>query len=304
MDIRKTPYGGWPNGYRITNGIVDMVVTTDVGPRIIRFGFVGERNEFKEYEGMLGLVGGEEWRIYGGHRLWHAPEDPVRTYAPDNDAVEIRVYPDFVRLTQSVERTTGIQKEIDVYPAADRPCVRIVHRLYNRLVWPVEMAPWALSVMAPGGVAIIPLPPRGQHEEYLLPTGALVLWAYTDMGDPRWAWGYRYLRLRQDPSRSTPQKIGIVAPAENWLAYWRDGHLFVKTFSPVPGARYPDFGCCAEVFTNAEMLELETLGPLTVLPPGGAVEHAEEWWLFRDVPPMERDEDIRREIHARLPESG
>ena len=49
-----------------------MIATTDVGPRIIRFGFVGEENEFKEYEDTTGQVGGDEWRIYGGHRLWHA----------------------------------------------------------------------------------------------------------------------------------------------------------------------------------------------------------------------------------------
>ncbi len=300
MDIQKIPYGGWPNGYRISNGIVDLVVTTDVGPRIIRFGFVGDRNEFKEYEGMLGTVGGEEWRIYGGHRLWHAPEDPVRTYYPDNGPVEFQACSDFVRLIQPVEATTGIQKELDIYLAADRPHVRVVHRLYNRLLWPVELAPWALSVMAPGGVAVVPLPPRGRHEEHLLPTGALVLWAYTDMTDPRWAWGSRYLRLRQDPSRPSPQKVGVVAPAENWLAYWRDGHLFVKMFSPVPEARYPDFGSWVEVFTNAEMLELETLGPLTVLPPGEFVEHTEEWRLFRDVPPLESEEVIGREIPVRL----
>jgi len=298
MDIQKVEYGGWPNGYRWSNGLVDLVLTTDVGPRIIRFGFVGQANEFKEYPEMLGQVGGDEWRIYGGHRLWHAPEAMPRTYCPDNGPVDIQVHPTFVRLVQPVEAATGIQKEMDILLTADRPHVRVVHRLRNTLLWPVELAPWALSVMAPGGVAILPLPPRGRHEEHLLPTGALVLWAYTDLSDPRWAWSHRYLWLRQDPTRPTPQKIGVMAPAENWLAYWRDGHLFVKTFSPVSGGRYPDLGACAEVFSNAEMLELETLGPLTVLPPGATVEHIEDWWLFQDVPFPEGDEEVARALSA------
>lgn len=296
MDVQRVEYAGWPNCYRWSNGIVDLVATADVGPRIIRFGFVGEANEFKEYPETLGQVGGEQWRIYGGHRLWHAPEAMPRTYCPDNTPVEVQVHPTRVRLIQPVEAATGIQKEMDISLTADRPHVRVVHRLRNTLLWPVEMAPWALSVMAPAGTAILPLPPRGRHEDHLLPTGALVLWAYTDLSDPRWTWGYRYLQLRQDPSRPTPQKVGIVSPAEKWLAYWREGHLFLKTFSVFPGARYPDLGCCAEVFTNAEMLELETLGPLTVLPSGAAVEHTEDWWLFRDVPFPKGDEGVAQTL--------
>ncbi len=296
MDIRKVEYGGWPNCYRWSNGLVDLVVTADVGPRVIRFGFVGQANEFKEYPEMLGRVGGEEWRIYGGHRLWHAPEAMPRTYFPDNNPVEVQVHSTFIRVVQPLEPTTGIQKEMDISLEADRPHVRVVHRLRNGSLWPVELAPWALSVMAPGGVAILPMPPRGRHEEQLLPTGALVLWAYTDMSDPRWTWGRRYVRLRQDPTHAAPQKIGVVAPAETWLAYWRDGHLFLKTFSVVPGACYPDRGCCAELFTNGEMLELETLGPLTVLAPEAVMEHTEDWWLFRDMPFPETDEDVDRVI--------
>lgn len=44
---------------------------------------------------------------------------------------------------------------------------------------------------------------------------------------------------------------------------------------------YPDGGCSAEIFTNAEMLELETLSPLTELPPEGVLEHTEWWSLHR-----------------------
>jgi hypothetical protein len=62
-------YAGWERCVRLSNGIVELVATMDVGPRIIRFGFIGGDNEFKEYPEMLGKTGGDEWRIYGGHRL-------------------------------------------------------------------------------------------------------------------------------------------------------------------------------------------------------------------------------------------
>ena len=35
--IEKTNYKGWPNSYLVTNGEVELIVTGDIGPRIIRF---------------------------------------------------------------------------------------------------------------------------------------------------------------------------------------------------------------------------------------------------------------------------
>ena len=295
MDVQKIDYHGWPNCCRLSNGLIDLIATTDVGPRIIRFGFVGEENEFREYEETAGKVGGDEWRIYGGHRLWHAPEAKPRTYCPDNSAVRLERHGDFVRLVQPAEALTGIQKEIDIHLSPTAAHAEVTHRLRNANLWVVELAPWALSVMAPAGTAIIPLPPRRSHEESLLPANTIALWAYTDMSDPRWHWGERYVLLTQDAASDTPQKVGIMTP-DGWAAYARAGHLFVKRFSYVEDARYPDLGCSVEAFTNADMLELETLGPLVGLEPGAAVEHVEHWHVFRDVPAPRNDADVDRDI--------
>jgi hypothetical protein len=282
LKIEKVAYKGWPNCYRITNSEIELIVTSDVGPRIIRFGFVGGENEFKEYPEQAGQVGGTEWRIYGGHRLWHAPEAQPRTYAPDNSPVQVSIEGDRLRAVQAVESTTGIQKEMEIRMASSGPYVEVLHRLRNKNLWAVELAPWAPTVMAPGGRAIIPMPPRGTHPEVLEPTNPLIIWAYTDLRDSRWTLGFKYLCLRQDPSAAKPQKIGAGVP-DGWGAYARNGHLFVKKFQFDSSGRYPDFGSSLEVFTNADMLEVETLGPLATLEPNGAVEHLERWSLFRDV---------------------
>ena len=159
-EISKVSYGGWPDCCRLNNGVVDLVVTLDVGPRIIRFGFVGEPNEFKEFESMLGKTGGDEWRSYGGHRLWHAPESMPRTYHGDNWPVHLEPHDGWIRVIQPVEPTTGIQKEMDIHLDGEAAHVQVTHRLCNTNCWTVELAPWALSVMAPGGTAALPLPPR------------------------------------------------------------------------------------------------------------------------------------------------
>ncbi|MFQ5613882.1 MAG: hypothetical protein ACE5H9_17310 [Anaerolineae bacterium] len=297
--MERINYKGWPNCYRLSNGLVDVVVTTDVGPRVTRFGFVGQENEFKEYEEMVGKIGGDEWRIYGGHRLWHAPEDITRTYFPDNGPVTLKEHNEFIRLIQPPEATTGIQKEIDLRLAVDTACVTVTHRLRNVNLWPVELAPWALSVMAENGKAIIPLPPRGSHPDNLRPYGTLTLWAYTNLADRRWTWGNQYVLLQQSPQMTEPQKIGLPVPA-GWVAYARHNHLFVKKFNHIQEATYPDYGCSVEVFTDGDMLEVETLGPLVSLQPQAIVEHTERWFLFDGVPTPQNDDEVNRYVLPRI----
>lgn len=293
------PYGGWSQCCRLSNGLVEVFATVEVGPRLIRFGFAGGGNILKEYPDELGQTGGAEFRFYGGHRLWHAPESRPRTYYPDNEPVGWAPIELGARLTQAVEATTGIQKEIEIRLPDGEARVELTHRLRNTNLWPVRLAPWALTALAPGGTAILPLPAKGEHAGNLLPAATLALWAYTDMQDKRWTWGNNYVLLRQDPARPSPQKIGASNSA-GWLAYARAGLLFVKRAEPVPGALYPDLGCAVEMFANGDMLELETLGPLMELEPGAAVTHTEHWSLHRDVPTPETEAQVEQFVAPRL----
>jgi hypothetical protein len=295
MEIEKIAYKGWPNCYRLSNNLVDLVVTSDVGPRIIRYGFIAEANEFIEFAEDSGKTGGDDWRSYGGHRLWHAPEHKVRTYFPDNDPVQVRQYPKFLRVTQLIEPTTGIQKEMDIRLDPETSHVQVTHRLVNNNLWDIELAVWALSVMANGGVAILPLPPRGEHPVQILPTSSLVLWPYTDLSDPRWTLGAHFILQRQHPRWPGAQKIGATVP-DGWIAYARDGHLFVKKFTNYTDEIYPDLGCSVELFSRGDLSEMETLSPTVVLEPGEGVEHVEDWYLLKDVPQPESDDDVLQNV--------
>lgn len=280
----KVSYGGWQNCIRLSNGQIELIATTDVGPRVIRFGFVGGQNLFHEVKEELGKTGGEEWRPYGGHRLWHAPEQMPRTYAPDNEPVQYSYDGSTLVLTQPVEPSTGIVKQIEISPTNGQNHVKLVHRLINKNLWDIEAAPWCLTVMSAGGRAIFPQEPYRPHSEYLLPARAIVLWHYTDMRDPRWNWGTKYIQLKQNPNVPNDdrgkQKVGLLNK-QGWAAYVLHGEVFIKRFGFDPNATYPDYGCNTEAFTNAEMLEVETLGPLSKIPAGGAVVHVEHWFLFK-----------------------
>jgi hypothetical protein len=128
----------------------------------------------------------------------------------------------------------------------------------------------------------VPQEPYGAHDQNLLPVRPLVLWAYTDLSDPRYTIGPKYIRLRSDGQRTEPQKIGI-GNRQGWAAYQHGRTVFVKRFAHDAQRTYPDYGSNLEVYTAGSFIELETLGPLSRLGPGEVAEHVEEWQLFGDV---------------------
>lgn len=296
VKVEKIEYKGWRNCYRVSNGEVELIVTGDVGPRIIRYGFIGGQNLFKEYPEQLGKSGEEKFQLRGGDRVWKAPEDPIATWAPDNVPVAITTTPNGLIAQAPVEPLTHLQKQIEVSMAASGSEVTVSHRITNHSLFPLEFAPWVLTMMAPGGTAITGFPPRGRHPVNLEATNPLVMWAYTNLADKRWTFTKKYLALRQDPNNAEAQKLGLFN-RETWAAYVLNGEAFVKRASAEPAKTYTDFGCSFETFTNNEFLEMETLGPLTKVQPGQTVEQVEHWSLHRNVKlPGLTDDDIDREI--------
>ncbi len=277
--IELMKYGGWENNLRLSNGIIEMVATLNVGPRIIRFGSIGGSNVFKEFPEELGGRGEREWKIRGGHRFWHAPETIPRTYVLDNFPVTWHKISDLsVRLIPPPETENNIQREIEITMDPNSPVVTVSHRITNIGRWPMEVSCWALSVMAEGGTAVIPLPRPVPHMEKPNPAYRMSVWSYSDMGDPRLKFGKGYL-LIDHKKANVSHKLGISVP-DAWAAYVTNGSLFIKHFSWHADRKYPDGGCNFETYSEKSFLELESLGPLTLLPPGKSVEHLEHWRLY------------------------
>jgi hypothetical protein len=280
MSIEPVRYHGWNQAYRLANAQVELVVVTEVGPRILHFGFLGATNLLFQAESDLGRSGDEGHRFYGGHRLWHAPESIPRTYQPDNQPAEVEQFDSTLRVTAPAEAGTGIQKQIDLRISEERAQVTLTHRLINRGLWPVELAPWAITQVVPGGEALIPLPGLRQFAaETLQPSFSIAAWPYANLGDPRLRFEEPAIRVRQDSQAGSPLKLGVRG-GRGWLAYSLGNAVFVKRAAYQPAARYPDLNSSLEVYTDGSFLELETLGPLQTLQPGDQAEHVEDWFLL------------------------
>jgi hypothetical protein len=307
VTVEKIEYKGYPNNLRLTNGDAELILTLDVGPRIISYKLKGGKNVFVELADQMGKSGETEWVARGGHRLWVGPEDLTRTYALDNKPIKYEELPGgVIRLIQNPDQY-GIQKEMDVQLASSGSNVTVTHRIKNVADKDADLAVWVLTMMAPEGVEIIPLPPKRPHPgppqnaksaaEYW-PNQIMVVWPFTDFKDPRWSFGTKYITLRHDSDRG-PTKIGL-AHQLGWIGYLNGGTLFVKRIPFEVGKMYADNGCNFETFSNQVMQEIESLGPLVKLAPGKSVEHIEKWELFADVGDMKSESDIDEKVLAKI----
>jgi hypothetical protein len=288
--ITVEDYRGWPHSYRLTNGQIDAVVLTDIGPRIVALNRTGGPNLFHVRDREAGGRDEAQWVFRGGWRLWVAPERRETTYALDNAACTATVDGSTLRVTGPAQAAAGVQKTIEVTIDPDRPHLHVRSRLRNIDQRPLTYAPWSLSVMRPGGRAFVPLD-VGPADAFDA-TRRLLLWSYAKIADPRYRFGDRLVQIdhpaigpappEQSGRRDDESKIGVDS-AQGWGAYLLGDVLYLKRFPHESGGTYPDGGATIEVYSSAEFLELEQLGPLTTIAPGDEIVFPEDWWVFSGV---------------------
>jgi hypothetical protein len=267
---------------QLKNEALELLVTKSVGPRIIRLSLAGGENLLAELpEATLDCPGVGPLRMWGGHRLWHSPEKKSRTYLPDDKPMEITEIKQGLQVVQPTEAQTGIQKSLRITLPDQSATVIVDHTLTNQGLWPVELAPWAITQIKPGGVAILPQISGNADPDGLLPNRQLALWPYTDIASPHLQWGNRFVFVRATMQQGA-LKIGFPNP-HGWLAYHHNQILVVKQAEYQPGADYFDFGSSTECYCCPTFIELETLGPRTTLAPGESVSHRETWRLFSGI---------------------
>lgn len=271
-------YYDQPTG-RLENDHLILDYLLEAGPRIVRLipRMLGENLLAETPEYTLPSPHGL-FHLWGGHRLWHAPETAARTYLPDEAGFSASPIPDGVRLVQDEPRT-GIRKEIAVTLHPPGAAARLAHRLTNTGLWPVELAPWAITQLRMGGTAVLPTAGAADAEG-LLPDRLIALWPYSRWDDPRFRPGAEAIEIVTQPI-ADPFKLGYMNRAGR-MDYHYGGVVFSKSWTPQPDQAHVDFGCNAEVYTNDRHIELETLGPLVTLRPGETVEHVEEWQVRID----------------------
>jgi hypothetical protein len=262
---------------RLRRGEVEVVVAIDVGPRVL--GLIADgRNLFAVLPGAgLDVAGYPRFTLYGGHRLWAAPEEPAVTYQPDDRPCAVTEEGEGIRV-EAPRDGAGLVRTISIHPDGDAWAVG--HELRNESPDAMRVAPWAITQCAVGGVADITL---GGAGEGLQADRSLVLWPYTDLADPRLTFARDAVHVEARPE-GPPLKLGV-APSTGTLAYRRDGWRFEKRVSVRTDAEYADRGAVVQVYACDRFCELETFGPLQTLAAGASAHLDETWRVARDGAP-------------------
>ena len=282
---------GLPTGI-LENDQIHLEYLLTAGPRIVRFSTQDGPNLLVELPDFYIDTTLGSFYFRGGHRLWCSPELLPDTYCPDNEDLVVENMEAGIRLVQP--NRNGISKIMEIQLCPDQATVRLSHHLFNRGSRPVKLAPWAITMLPLGGTAILPQPIGNADPEGLLNNRFLALWPYTRLRDERLVLRDDYILIQAKPGLP-PLKIGYYNP-HGWLAYWRDGCLFRKCFDVRVGAIFSDNGCNAETYCNDHFMELESLGPLTILKPGEGVNHIETWELYDTLNVPFLPDEIRKTI--------
>lgn len=273
-------YHGRPT-HRLESSHLWLEALATAGPRIVRLGLAGStQNLLAEtpevsWETPLG-----RYELLGGHRLWFAPEDPDLVAVPDSHGLELKDEGTGIRLIGPAEPSTGLRRSISVRLDPDQPAVEIDDELCNVGDHPVELAPWSITQLPPGGLVRLPQP-VAITDHVVQPNRILVLWPYTSWDDKRLEPREGELRVHATPGPWL--KVGSFIEA-GWVAYDREDVTFVCRFQPDRGRTYPDLGCNVEIYCGGPFLELEVLGPLARLGPGETAILSQRWELSRTAP--------------------
>lgn len=281
VTLEHTTFEGWPESRRITNGVVDLVFVPLVG-RIMRYGYVNGPNVLWVDHDIAGTYdrgdgSGHPWANYGGDKLWPAPQsvwgfppDPVL----DGKPWRVRDLPGGrIEATSYASAQSGICFRRIISLASTGTEVTIRNIMECTGPKPVSWGIWEVAQVDNPEWCAVPLStPKSFPADY-----------YAFPGTPPPAETVRVTagEARMTRHRSLPGKIGSNSPRRYARASLR-GTLFTLSARLERPATYPDEGCSSETYGSPDptpYMELELLGPLRTLKPGGRQELVTHWRL-------------------------
>ena len=272
-EIRNT--NQWGKVLWLKNAGVEIGVALEFGIRIVHLSCEGMENLYYVQPNDLSdnFVQANGWRIYGGHRVWMAPEC-ADSYCPSEQApVHYTMLENGVELVQDTEPLLQISKRLTITFLEDGG-VALDHEITNHSGSTITGASWGVNTLDGGGQAKINfLGERGFN-----PKRVISLWGHTNLHDPRILFEKDSVTATHMADIADYFKIGLyVQPGQAVLT--NKGQTLSICFDAQPLESYMDNGCNFELYMCSRFMELETLGVRTQMQPGESASHREVWYL-------------------------
>jgi hypothetical protein len=280
--VRVADYDGWTNALVLNNGLVEAVIVPAAG-RVLQFRFAGGTNgPFWENSNLFGATAtAASWNTegsFGGDKAWPSPQSDWNWPPPsgfDGSPNFYAISNGTVTLTTPVDSTYKIVTTRVIELAFDQPVMRI-KTIFKRgetgSAAGKKLGIWVITqAQDPVRVYVQARSPSIFANGYHLFDGELPK-QYRDNNN--------LVSFTRDSARA--HKLGFDADSVAWVGPQLSLRIDAPRVAAVPDDSYPDGGCDIEVYTNpnAPYVELECLGPLSLLPAGGQIEFVTSYTLF------------------------
>lgn len=268
----------WGRVLWMTHGDTEVAVALDFGIRVVHLSAIGCENLFyvQPADCSDGFTAGD-WRLYGGHRLWLAPES-WDSYCPDNSPISYAVKEDSVLFEQELDSLLNVYKSLSIAFLNDGS-ISVTQMIRNASQDALDGAVWSVNTLDAGGTAEIMF--ACSHVGGFQPQRTISLWSDTNLGDPRLQFSKDRLIAAHMLSKDY-LKIGLYSNPGKAI-FRNKGQCFELSFGADPDVDYPDGGCNFELFMCEQFMELESLGPKTRILPGESAVHTECWRVSKCI---------------------
>lgn len=284
--IHSLSYCGWTGAQRMQNASVTLTAVPEIA-RIMQFSLTDSTNLIWQNQALEGQLADPQqsqqglWRNFGGAKLWVAPQSAwdavLGNWPPDYEidsapCQPIPKQPHTLLLEGQPSPIKGVQFRREI-TLVDRGA-DLIYTLTNVSDHPVSWGIWMVFQAIPGGMVFLP---AGDGTQFWL--------------DPQFsgleATGPEDLNYHKhdqvyvlDHARSVDKTKVFSIPAQGWLAYWVADQVLFILYDPDPTAEYPQGEGSTEIFTDADYVELEHIGPLAHLEPGESTSLPESWRIL------------------------
>ncbi len=277
--IKKINYAGWDDCVYLSNGICEAVVSTQIGPRILRYSLVGGPNLFYLDEYAAGMT--EElnlWRMYGGH-TFDFSIDGKKILLPENAPVGVKLEASSMHFDSMVMGNTGITKQISIRMCR-RGGLEVKETLTNISNAAINVRAEASTNVVPGGVAALPA------------TASSIVTPPQDADLRRTRFGKELCLVSADPVRNGEFALDFQA-SERWCGYFNRNCLFIITTPPEDTYEGANIG----ISGTPNRMTITTYSNPVTLAPGESYTHTEVFNIFIENPIPATEEEALKGLH-------
>jgi hypothetical protein len=294
--VRRVDFFGYTDCILLENESTRVVLCHQAGGRVLEYSLHGKNAIWLDpsQQGWVLAPGAAKVDLCGG-RFDIGPEmiiPPRPALWSGRWAAEV-IGPRSARLTSAEDPATGVKlvRDFTLDAASSRLlCTQTIQNVSSRVT---SWCHWSRTLALGGGIVVIPLTPHSRFpKDYVMyEAGNLI---NPRPSDPNIRTRDGFLEMVGPPKF---RKLGMDSQA-GWFAYIMPGDvMFVKRFPVYPDRPYNEVaGLTISIWYDGNVrCELEPIGPMEKLAPGGAASFTEEWHLVPfSFPPAGSTVDLPR----------